>query len=166
MHFDNGQDFENHLRTHPLGRFNDAQILLLTRQLGVPDPMPLRTCPFFCETPPRARDYTQLKGEGEVARSVLAAGNKIIQEHVAQHLVKIASYSLPLLDDGEGDVASDEALPPSTHRHSIGESDITMTVHPAALEEPWKEFKGTSCHDQEVKHEKRDPSEWDFMGIM
>ncbi|KAF2117449.1 hypothetical protein BDV96DRAFT_644867 [Lophiotrema nucula] len=122
--FDSAEEYAEHLKTqHSTSKsLKQTQIeQLMKHQRPVQDPITFRICPLC---PTKIEDFgssatvaTSSRTTGNMPAS--AAGQKM-QKHILSHLQLIASYSLPWLDDVDGDVSSDRA--PSL---TSGDSDIT-----------------------------------------
>lgn len=170
MIFTCGDRYATHLKEHTSqGRhFSDAQIQLLKRQRGLPDPTPVKSCPLCHVT---LEDFGQVnrgknvhpgrEGPEQVTSAVLALK---MQKHIASHLMMIASYSLPWLDETDGDVASDRPL-------SL-ESDISSSELQDQRDKPRRsnshrdlseEFGDLNFEDHDSKPEDRAQDEWSFI---
>lgn len=169
MIFTCGDEYAAHLREHSSqGKsFNDAQIQLLKRQRGLPDPNPIKECPL-CHVSieslgQSSNDGTQYSSRGgvEVPPSSIQALN--MQKHIASHLLLIASYSLPWLDDTDGDVASDRLVSLATETTSSEAVERLKTPRVNSHRNLAGELGELTFDDYDAEPEEHDESEWNFI---
>jgi hypothetical protein len=167
--FTSGDEYAAHLKEHDSqGKsFSDAQIQLLKRQRGLPDPIPLKTCPL-CQI--NLEDLGQTHNQGTIysGRGVTETPYPSslalkMQKHIASHLMMIASYSLPWLDDIDGDVASDTPLSLATEITGSTSAVERDTPHSDSRRDLSEEFGDLSFDDQDDEPEERDHDEWAFV---
>lgn len=162
--FTTGDDYVAHLQQHsgPMKSLNDAQIQRLKRQNGMPDPNPLKSCPFCDDVVHVQSDSIMepIRGNFESPAAVL---NVKMQKHVAQHLMMIASYALPWLDEADGDVASDKALSLTTGRTSSELTEDREAARAANERELFEEFGALTFDEPDDISSQRDLDEWDFV---
>ncbi|KAF1845081.1 uncharacterized protein K460DRAFT_394818 [Cucurbitaria berberidis CBS 394.84] len=169
MVFTCGNEYAAHLREqHSQGAsFNDAQIDLLKRQRGLPDPTPLKSCPLchisigdLSQAYNEGITYTS-RGETEMPPASTLALQ--MQKHIASHLMMIASYSLPWLDDTDDDVASDKPISFATETTSSEKVEVRGTPRADSHGDLAAQFEELTFNDHDEEPPERNQGEWDFI---
>ena len=164
-----GDEYAAHLKEHDSqGKsFSDAQIQLLKRQRALPDPTPLKTCPL-CQITLTDLSQTHNQGTSYYSRGETEAPSSSslalkMQKHVASHLMMIASYSLPWLDDVDGDVASDKPISFATETADSTSGEERQIPRAESRRDLADQFGDLSFDDHDDDPEERDYDEWAFV---
>lgn len=169
--FTSGDEYGEHLKDHGAKgmKFNDAQIQLLKRQRGLPDPAPVKICPLCSisleDLGQPHHDGNVSHGRGISEQPASSARALQMQKHIASHLMIIASYSLPWLDDTDEDIASDKAVSLATEVTTTEDED-DASEHPRRTDSQ-KDLQATfgdlNFIDYNEPPEECRQDEWDFI---
>ncbi|KAF2133133.1 hypothetical protein P153DRAFT_353544 [Dothidotthia symphoricarpi CBS 119687] len=170
MSFTCGDEYAAHLKGHGSqgNQFNDAQIQLLKRQRGLPDPSPVKCCPLcnislgnLSQPYNEGTAYSSRKGTEQPSPATLALK---MQKHIASHLMTIASYSLPWLDETDGDVASDRPLSLASEITSNELAEGSDKPRHSDSHRDFPDELGTPTFDDpDNEPDEYIPGEWDFI---
>ncbi|KAF2736406.1 hypothetical protein EJ04DRAFT_575373 [Polyplosphaeria fusca] len=166
--FDSIEEYSKHLTaTHSGKALSQNQMhQLLKLQRPVHDPNPLKKCPLCAVTLEELGQTFGLAGSNPGATGLLpsAALTQKMQKHIVSHLIWLASYSLPWLDEADGNFRSDEASSAVTEK-----SDCTDPEEPAAPHRTGSRSNLSAdteplvFEDSDDMIQPRDEHEWDFV---
>lgn len=170
MTFTTADAYATHLEEHgSQGKaFNKAQIQLLKRQRGLPDPNPIKSCPLcsisLSDLGQTAQQGKTQNGRGGVDQPSSVTLASKMQKHVASHLMTIASYSLPWLEETDEDVASDKPLSLASDIDSSDAADERIVPHRSDSHRNLiEEFGDLNFGEDDAQPEEYIEGEWDFI---